>query len=151
MVVFIMLDLPMLAFRMTGIDGLIELTIDQVWDFPSKTVYPGGYAAKGMLTIRSAGYSLSADHYFTTGELYEFLFALKQCYETFNGVAILKNTEGELELKCVFNKFGNVFVSGIFQDNPTVNNILSFEIKTDQTQVKDSITQLTAVYEIFGK
>lgn len=145
-----MLDLPMLAFRMTGIEEYIELSIDEVYGFPNQTSYGGGYGAKGVLSIQAGEYIVSAIHYFTTGELYRWFNALKQCYDTFSGIAVLENTERELELKCEFNKLGQVFVSGTFQANPSVNNTLSFEIKTDQTQVKDSIANLKTVYEIFG-
>jgi len=145
-----MFNLPMLAFRMTGIDELIELTIDEVWGFPNETSYGGGYGAKGILSIRAGDYFVSAAHYFTTGELYWFLIALKQGYDTLSGEAVLENTERELELKCEFNKLGHVIASGKFQAIPSVNNILSFTIKTDQTQVKDSIANLQTVYEIFG-
>ena len=145
-----MLDLPMLAFSMTGIDELIELTIDEVWGFPNTTNFGGGYGAKGILSIRAGGYSASDVHYFTTGELHRFLNALKKCCDSFCGVAVLENAERELELKCEFNEYGHVIASGMFQSNPSINNILSFEIKTDQTQVKKSISNLQAVYEIFG-
>ena len=145
-----MFDLPILAFRMTGIDELIELTIDEIWGFPNETNWAGGYAAKGILTIRAGTYFVSAVHYFTTGELYDFSTGLKNGYNTLKGEAILENTERELELKCEFNKFGHVIVSGVFQAHPAINNILSFEIKTDQTQIKECISNLQAVYEIFG-
>ena len=148
--VFVILNLPMLAFRMTGMDELIELTIDEVWGFPNVTSYGGGYGAKGMLSIRAGAYAVSAEHCFTTGELYTFFIALKQGYNTLSGEAVLENTERELELQCVFNKRGQVIVSGRFQADPSINNVLSFEIKTDQTQVKDSISSLQAIYEVFG-
>jgi len=140
----------MRAFRITGIDELIELTIDEVWGFPNETSYGGGYGAKGILSIRAGEYAVSAVHYFTTGELYRFLIALKQGYDTLTGKAVLENTEKELELKCEFNKLGHVIASGKFQAVSSINNVLLFSIKTDQTQVKDSITSLQAVYEVFG-
>ena len=145
-----MLSLPMLAFRMTGIDEFIELSIDEVWGFPNETNYGGGYYAKGLLSIRAGAYSVSAEHYFTTGELYRFFIALKQGFDTLSGEAVLENTERELELKCEFTKLGHVIISGTFQAIPSVNNFLSFAIKTDQTQVKDSISNLQAVYDVFG-
>ena len=145
-----MLDLPMLAFRMAGIDELIELTIDEIWGFPNETSYGGGYGAKGNLTIHAGAYFVSAAHYFTTGELYRFFNALKLGYDTLSGEAVLENTERELELKCAFTKLGHVIASGTFQANSVANNVLTFEIKTDQTQIKNSISNLQAVYEIFG-
>ena len=57
-----MIDLPMLAFRMTGIDEVIELTIDEVFGFPTETSYGGGYGVKGILTIRAGEYSASGVH-----------------------------------------------------------------------------------------
>jgi len=66
------------------------------------------------------------------------------------GIATLENTERELELQCEFNKFGHIISTGSFQANPTEKNILPFEIKSDQTQVKDTLSQLKSVYEAFG-
>ena len=140
----------MVAFKMTGIGEYIELTIEEVWGFPKETSYGGGYGAKGILSIRAGQYSVIDNHYFTTGELYKFLTELKACYEKLNGTAILRNTEKELELKCEFDKFGHVIITGNFQANPVINNILSFEIFSDQTQIKDSIANLESIYEIFG-
>ena len=145
-----MINLPMLAFKMTGIGEYIELNIEEVYGFPHETSYGGGYGAKGILTIHVDNYSVSANHYFTTGELYRFLKELNLCYKKLSGTAVLENTEHELKLKCEFNKYGHVFISGEFQANIMINNILSFEIKTDQTQIKDSINNLELVYEIFG-
>ena len=149
-----MLDLPMLAFRMTGVGEYIELSIDEVFGFPNETSYGGGYGARGVLTIHatedSGEYFVKANHYFTTGELFRFSNALKRCYDTLSGEAVLENTERELELKCEFNRLGHVIMSGEFQACPTSKNSLVFEIKSDQTQVKDTISILEAVYKVFG-
>ena len=48
-----MLEFPMLAFRMTGMDELIKLTIDEVLGFPNETSYGGGYGARGILTLHA--------------------------------------------------------------------------------------------------
>ena len=143
-------NLPMLAFRITGIDEFIELTIDEVWGFPNEISYGGGYGAKGRLSICAGEYSVSAMHYFTTGELYRFFMGLKQCYAILNGEVVLENNEGALELKCMFNKHGHVFASGMFRADSVVKNILFFEIETDQTQLNNSISDLQTVYKIFG-
>lgn len=145
-----MLQLPMLAFVMTGIDSSIQLTIEEVFGYPDETSYGGGYGAKGTLDIKSGGFTANAFHYFTTGELYTFYQQLQGCYDSLTGIATLKNTERELELQCEFNKFGHVIITGSFQSSPTEKNILQFEIKSDQTQVKDTLLQLKAVYDVFG-
>ena len=76
-----MLSLPMLAFRISGIDEHIELTINEVWGFSDNTSYGGGYGAKGTLSIQAGEYSVSAAHFFTTGELYRFFDTLKHQFE----------------------------------------------------------------------
>lgn len=143
-------QLPMLAFLMTGMDGSIQLTIEEVFGYPHETSYGGGYGAKGNLTIQSGGFSANSPHYFTTGELYSFYQQLQDCYNHLTGIATLENTERELELQCEFNKFGHVILTGRFQASPTEKNILQFELKSDQTQVKDTLSQLKSVYEVFG-
>lgn len=65
-------------------------------------------------------------------------------------LAVLENTEHELEMKCEFSKFGHVIVTGKFQDNPCVRNVLEFELKTDQTQIKETKSNLKHVYDVFG-
>jgi len=82
--------------------------------------------------------------------LHRFFIALKQCHDTLSGEAVLENMARELELKCAFNKLSHVIVSGTFQANPSINNVLSFVIETDQTQINESISSLKAVYKVFG-
>ena len=146
-----MLDLPMLAFQINGIDESIDLTIEEVWGFPHEPdSYCGGYGAKGRVTVQAGEYSVSAMHYFSTGELYKFLLQLELCYERLDGNAMLENLECELELKCEFNRLGHVIVLGRFQADLSVGNALDFEIRTDQTQVRSTLSQLRTVFDIFG-
>lgn len=145
------MQLPIQAFRLEGVDSLIELTIDELFGFPDETSYGGGYGAKGRLTIRANEYSVvAATHYFTTGELYRFMLQLEECYETLSGTAVLENTERELELECQFNKLGHVSFSGSFQGRPDIENILTFECRSDQTQIPAIIASLKHIYSIFG-
>ena len=45
-----MIMLPMKAFCLMGRDGAdkIEMTISEVFDFPERTSYAGGYELKGL-------------------------------------------------------------------------------------------------------
>lgn len=144
--------MPMLAFQITGFDEdeYVRLSIDEVFGFPNETSYGGGYGAKGSLAIKTGEYYVSDTHYFTTGELYCFSKKLKICYENLSGIAILKNTERALELQCEFNEFGHVIITGNFQSNPIVKNILFFEIETDQTQIQKPLSDLNKIHEFFG-
>ena len=143
-------QLPMLAFMMTGMDGSIQLKIEEVFGYPGETSYGGGYGAKGTLDIKSGGFVASAPHYFTTGELYVFYQQLQVCFDNLTGRATLDNTERELDLQCEFNKFGHVILTGSFQANPTERNILQFEIKSAQIQVKETLLHLKEVYAVLG-
>lgn len=144
------MQLPMISFRINGTKECIELTIDELFGYPNETSYGGGYSAKGTLSIVSGNYSAVAAHYFTTGELYHFYEELKKCYKSVEGKAILHNTENELGLSCEFNKLGHVILTGSFQEIPSVNNILQFEIHTDQTQIQETLSHLSHVVAIFG-
>ncbi len=145
-----MLKLPIPIFSLSGLDGCIELTMNEVWGFPDQTSFGGGYDAEGTLTIRAGAYSVSAACSFTTGELYRFSVSLQQCYDTLTGAAVLENTEQALALACEFDRLGHVVASGCFQAIPSANNRLTFEIHTDQTQVKEILSQLQTVFTVFG-
>jgi len=145
-----MADLPMLAFRLNGLDGSIELFIDELFGFPNETSYGGGYGAKGRINIDTGGYSVKSQHYFTTGELYEFSSVLNICQKELFGKAELKNTESELELVFTYNKLGHVNVSGEFQERLDINSKLVFEFRADQTQTKETLSDLNKVVAVFG-
>lgn len=144
------MELPMLAFSIKGANEYIELYIDEVFGFPDQLSYGGGYGAKGTLNIIAGNYNVKSTHYFTTGELYDFTQQLIICYQNVKGTCTLNNVEQELKMRCEFDKFGHVKVVGKFQESPNVNNVLSFEIETDQTQMKEVIKQLENVIKCFG-
>ena len=145
-----MTDLPMLAFRINGLDGAIELFIDEVFGFPNETSYGGGYGAKGRISITAGGYSVKSQHYFTTGELYEFSKVLTECQKEIFGKAELRNVEGELGLVFAYNRLGQVNVSGAFQERLDVNTKLTFEFRTDQTRTQETLLDLNRVAAVFG-
>ena len=55
-----MIKLPMKAFCLMGNNGndKIELTINELFDFPERTSFEGGYDFKGDLTICAGSYSV---------------------------------------------------------------------------------------------
>ena len=145
-----MIELPMLAFKLTGTDENIGLSINEVYGFPEEIAYGGGYGAKGTLEISVGSYYVHADHYFTTGELYTFLCQLQKCYDSICGEAFLVNNEQELQLNICFEKNGKVIVSGEFQEHPYVDTKLIFEMATDQAAISTVIRELLNVFHSFG-
>lgn len=147
-----MLFLPMEAFAIVCMGEYIELTIDEVWGYPDQTSYPGGYAAKGRLSICADGFTINeAEHYFETGELYAFMRQLEMCHASLTGEAILENTENTLRMICQFDKLGHVTVVGEFRKHTDGrDNCLIFDIRTDQTQIARVLISLKKVSKVFG-
>jgi len=135
---------------MTGIGEAIELTIDEVFDFPQRTSWRGGYDAKGTLKIRAGGLSAHGALWVSTGELYRFFVELQKCYDSVGGIARFASTEKEFEMSCEFNRLGHVDIRGRYQECSYIDNTLIFQIKTDQTQVRESLRQLKSIYRLFG-
>jgi hypothetical protein len=146
------LSLPMLAFEFKGIDDdFVRLTVDEVFGYPKEICYAGGYGAKGRLSIQADGFILEeVEHYFGTGELYDFMKQLETCYADVAGTATLNNTEKELSLECRFDKLGHIKVTGEFTKNTERNNRLYFDIHSDQTQVIAVLDALRHIAALFG-
>ena len=150
------MDLPMIAFTLEGENGSISLEIDEVFGFPEETAYGGGFGACGAMHIQAEGltgtWSVDVKHYFNTGELNRFEKELARCYENLglSGTATLENAECELELALSFGKTGHVAITGKFEEHSHLNNMLHFEIGSDQTYIPKMLSQLRCVREVFG-
>jgi len=148
------MELPMTAFTLGGSNGSISLEIGEVFGFPGETAYGGGYGAHGLLQIRvqtcAGTWTVDADHFFTTGELNRFEKDLARCYETLGGTATLENCENELELTLSVGKTGHATITGKFQELSEFENVLHFQIESDQTYIPKALSQLHRVTEAFG-
>lgn len=130
------MELPIQAFCLNGYNGeKISMTIDEVLGFPNQTSYEGGYDTIGVLEIRAGGYHVISERYFSaTGALYRFIEELKICYETLDGKAIYKlQLENDLIFTISMVGRGRAIIKGEYQERPDIQNILKFEIETDQT------------------
>ena len=145
-----MTELSITAFQLQGYNEHISLDISQVYGFPDEITYGGGYYAQGNLDICVGSYSVCAKHSFTTGELYDFYCQLQKCYDAISGEAILENVDHELELKLTFQKTGKVLVAGMFQELPSVDTRLHFEMVRDQSAIAGVLRELKNVYSILG-
>lgn len=147
-----MIALPINAFCLIGNDGKIEIIINEIFDFPNRTSIAGGYDIKCSLIIQAGNYNVCCDDFYSsTGTLYNLLCSLTTCYDNLYGIAEYKHIlENNLEFNIEMTKFGHATVTGSFQEYPSINNILSFEYETDQTCIKDAISQLKLITETFG-
>jgi hypothetical protein len=146
-----MINLPIFAFRLdNGENEYIKLQIAEVYGFPDEIAYGGGYGAKGILEIQVGSYKVCANHYFTTGELYNFYCQLQKSYDNIFGEAILQNIERELQLQILFDKTGKVLVLGEFQARPDMRTKLCFELHSDQSVIGIMLKDLKYICQVFG-
>jgi|ERR1035437_1175800 hypothetical protein len=137
-------------FFLKGENGHLHLKIMNVYNFPDKTCYWGGYDTNSIIEINSSNYSVRGYVSISTGEIYNFYVKFKDCYEKLAGEAYLRSYEQNLELKVVFDGFGHAKIQGRFKENHSLNNILEFTILTDQTYLKQTLISLEAIHDKFG-
>ncbi|MDE6597488.1 MAG: hypothetical protein K2K60_02490, partial [Clostridia bacterium] len=147
------MDYPIKVFEIKGFSGgRIKLEIIEVFGFPNETSFRGGYDIKCNLEIISGMYSMRTNHYYSsTGALYNFYIELLKCYNDLKGVASykLKNPENYFDLNVEFDEYG-VNVSGKYQDEPVLKNILIFEFTSDQSYFKEALNDLKKIVLQFG-
>lgn len=147
------MDYPIKVFELKGFSGeLIKLEIIEVFGFPNETSFRGGYDVKCNMEISSGLYCVRTDHFYSsTGALYNFYNELLKCYNNLKGIASYKLNcpENYFDLNVKFDEYG-VNISGKYQDEPVVKNILNFEFASDQSYFKEVISDLKKIVLQFG-
>ena len=148
------IELPMKAFCLMGNNGSdkIQMTICEVFDFPERTSYAGGYDFRGTLTISVGCYRVcSEDFYSSTGELYSLGVSLEKCYVSLEGIAEFPTIcERNLEFELRMTRNGHGTVKGQYTEYTHLVNSLIFEMVIDQTCIRCAIDDLKQVEKIFG-
>lgn len=139
------MDYPIKVFEIKGLSNeRVKLEITDVFDFPDRTSFRGGYDIQCTLEISSGPYNIRTDSYYSsTGALYSFYNELCKCYQDLKGIAAYKLNypENELDLNIEFNEH-IVNISGKYQDDSAVKNILNFEFTSDQSFFQEVIIDL---------
>ncbi len=141
------------AFVLNGYDeNKIQLTIDEFIGFPNQTDINGGYTFKGTLEIVSDVYMVKKqDVYSATGALYTFSDALKLCYNTLKGSAEYTVIyENDFTFTVSMETGGRAIIKGFFKSRSDVENILHFEIPTDQSCFLSVINDINALKKTYG-
>mgnify|MGYP003315649855 CR=1 FL=1 len=130
---------------------LLRIDIVEVFGFPDKTSFKGGYDIKCNLEIVSNVYCVRTNNYYSsTSVLYNFYNELKKCYETINGkVQYVDYTENKLIFDVIF-KNGKVVITGRYEEDSSTNNILNFEFLSDQSYFPKVLDDLKVVIDKFG-
>ena len=143
----------MTIFSLSGYENeKIVLEFRKELGFPNSTSYEGGYAIECFLQINVGGYHIkSAIHYSATGALYRFSRELKRCYDTLQGEAEYQlKLENDLMIKVSMLSSGHAVITGSFQARPDKQNILQFEIATDQTYLLSVIQDIESLKGKYG-
>ncbi len=131
-------------------DGQIHLKVMEVFGFPSETSFLGGYDTRALIDIQIGSYTAKGAVDISTGQLYMFLQELKSCYQSLQGIASLKNYEGNFDLTFDFDGLGHVKVSGHFREEMSARTELRFELDTDQTRIPQVIHGLEDLVSVYG-
>ena len=137
-------------FSIQAENGSFELTINDVFDYPEKTCYWGGYDTFSAVEIKSSNYTAKGQINISTGEIYEFYKQLQECYTTLEGKALLTSHEKNLEMIMTFNGKGHIKINGIFKAHHNIANALFFELNTDQSYLHETLKSLKNVYRKYG-
>jgi len=138
------------SFEIKGDNGLLRISISEVFGFPNQTSHFGGYDCRADIEIRVPSYFVKGDFYTTTGEIFNFYEALNKCQKEIKGDAKYSTSEGNLELNVNFDELGHTEVYGRFQQTMGIGNNLSFEIKSDQSFIKYTVYQLLEIFKKYG-
>jgi len=148
------MNFPMRVFCLNGSTGdeKIEVTIEEIFGFPERTSYDGGYGFRGTLHISVGSFAVNnATIYSSTGALYRFLKSLEQCYQSLAGMAELRHSlERDFSITLKMTQFGHAVIEGEYQEFPHLSNKLIFEIETDQTCMCTVIEELQNIETLFG-
>ncbi len=142
------------AFILNGYEGnKIHLEIDEVIGFPYEVSLEGGYGFYGTLEIVSDGYRVKKQGvYSVTEALYAFSNALELCYNTLEGSAEYRLAyEDDFTFTVSMRDGGQAVIKGRFQSRHDIENILSFEIATDQSCFLSVINSINSLKKIYGE
>ncbi len=137
-------------FILRGENGHIHLRILDAYGFPNETCHWGGYDTRSQIQIVCSNYQVTGEFYISTGELYHFYKSLKSRYEDLTGEAHLNSYENHLRMTISFDGMGHAAIKGSFRENPSEVTELTFELRTDQTFLGETISGLTDIYQKFG-
>src|SRR5262249_3847427 len=114
------------------------------------TCYWGGYDTQSSIEIVAGNFSVKGYIYISTGLFYHFFQGLKECFKTLKGNAHLQSNEMELKLDVLFDGFGHARITGQFEAYDYGENILKFDLRSDQTYLGQALTMLENMYDKYG-
>ncbi|WP_449539693.1 WapI family immunity protein [Ferdinandcohnia sp. Marseille-Q9671] len=141
----------MKEFIIAGKQGFIRIEFVEVYGYPTETSYLGGYDVKSKVEIKSGNYLVKdAELWCSTGQIYTFFIQLQECYNNLTGSATFSESENKLKIDLTFTSLGQVRIKGFFQEVTNQENILQFEIESEQTYLQSTLEQLQKIADNYG-
>lgn len=139
-----------LEFQIYAKQGFVRIELTKVFGYPERTCAFGGYDTRSTLEIKSGGFSVLTNFHVSTGDIYNFFEQLKNCYENLTGTARLDSYEMNLRLAVEFDNLGHAKITGEFIERLEPPNELTFNLTTDQTYLKNTVSKLERIYKYYG-
>ncbi len=134
-----------LAFQIHAENGFVKIRILEVFDFPEKTSFLGGYDTFSTIEIKSSGFTAKVNLYITTRNIVDFYRMISKCYDSLEGSAYLKSYEDDFSLAVQFDNLGHARVFGELSEHLNTSNTLKFNLLTDQSYLKKTIEELRII------
>ncbi|KAA9327074.1 hypothetical protein F0P96_17700 [Hymenobacter busanensis] len=132
-------------------NSFLRVTFEEVYGFPRSTSPWGGYEVRARLEIASHKFSVGAEFWLSTGEVFQLYQQLQQCQQALSGSATYASYEHTLSFTAAYNEFtGHVVVTGKFEEQKGRENTVQFEFYTDQSFIQATLTQLREVVDKYG-
>ena len=137
-------------FELLGQNGnFIKLKLVEVYGYPNKTSFFGGYDSLIELELKSGIFKARCNFNSSTGEFYKLYESLNNAYENISGKVEYSNYEKDLQFNLNFIENGTVNVQGEIS-NSDGTNVLSFSFYSDQSYISSSLEQLRDIISKYG-
>lgn len=140
----------MTEIEIKGENGYLKIQMQKMFGFPESTSPFGGYDTESIIEIKSSNYYIKGQIWITTGDLYSFYQELKKCQEKVKGQANLNSYENNLSSKIAYDEVRHAVLKGKFTEKYEEENTLEFELKSDQSFLNSTITELEKMILQFG-
>lgn len=142
---------PVDGFEMTlGGSDLLHLWLEEVYEFPERTSYFGGYDARGTVAIHCGPFRVHDSLSFSTGEVWQFYTELLKAYNDLAGEARFRSSEGNLEFTLRFGWGGHFLLKGTYQAVLDMGGRLQFDMGSDQSYLAKPLAQLAQFVAKYG-
>src|SRR6185437_2550987 len=131
-------------------NNFLRIELDKVYGFPNETCHFGGYDTRSNIEIRVDGFSVLAQFYISTGNIFEFYKHLLTANDNLTGIVYLRGDENDLDCQIKYNDTGHVSVTGTFSSHTYFGNSLEFDFISDQTYVRQTLIQLKVIVDKYG-